>query len=255
MKSLLIKLADSIEANEKQSNPDAGASKESNGTEKDKEGKGKKKDWPPKKKDGEGSDKGKGEFPPKKDDGGGEDVAAEPKAEEVAPVENGAPADGAAIIGFFKDNPFPADADFHSFCEQNGMDTHAAESAAYALATLFVQFLTGGKSGGSGMTADDVDPDQLARGIEVEKEHVENDLIAQKISLDHLTENPSYYDYLDAMEAQAKQDMGGDQGGDGGEGESAGQGQSGPQRDPSSPGYDAGGNQGNAFDSMNQTQG
>lgn len=45
-----------------------------------------------------------------------------------------------------------------------------------------------------------IDQRQLKRGIKVEKEHTQNKRVAQKIALDHLKENPRYYDYLDKME-------------------------------------------------------
>lgn len=49
--------------------------------------------------------------------------------------------------------------------------------------------------------------EQLRKGIKVEREHTDNDLIAAKIAMDHLKENPRYYDYLTTMEDQMKKDM------------------------------------------------
>ena len=73
---------------------------------------------------------------------------------------------------------------------------------------------------GSGMPDEMFDQEQLAKGIEVEKEHVikftdkgnvkkfsDSDLRkAKEISKDHLTEIPSYYTRLENMEEQAKAD-------------------------------------------------
>ena len=52
--------------------------------------------------------------------------------------------------------------------------------------------LVGGR--GDKLSPEEVDPKELAVGIEVEKEHVgsRKDL-AQEIALDHLAENPHYY--------------------------------------------------------------
>lgn len=44
-------------------------------------------------------------------------------------------------------------------------------------------------------------PESIQKGIEVEKEHTNNEEIAKKIALDHLSEDPMYYDKLTKMEA------------------------------------------------------
>jgi len=46
--------------------------------------------------------------------------------------------------------------------------------------------------------------EQLIKGIKVEKEHTDNPEVARKIALDHLEENPFYYEYLDKMEEELK---------------------------------------------------
>jgi hypothetical protein len=72
----------------------------------------------------------------------------------------------------------------------------------------------------SGRPDSDFDPEQLAMGIEVEKEHVikftdkgnvrkfkDSDLDkAKEIAKDHLAEIPDYYSRLDAMEEGSKED-------------------------------------------------
>jgi len=52
------------------------------------------------------------------------------------------------------------------------------------------------------------DPEQLARGIEVEKEHTDNEDIAKAIAKAHLSEIPDYYTWLNKMEEEAKKAMG-----------------------------------------------
>jgi len=46
----------------------------------------------------------------------------------------------------------------------------------------------------------DFDPEQLARGTEVESEHSADPKVAQEIAMDHLSEDPKYYDKLAAVE-------------------------------------------------------
>lgn len=43
---------------------------------------------------------------------------------------------------------------------------------------------------------EEVDPEELRMGIEVEHEHTNDPKIAEKIALDHLAENPRYYSQL-----------------------------------------------------------
>jgi len=47
-------------------------------------------------------------------------------------------------------------------------------------------------------------PKQLAKGIKVEMEHTTDKSIAREIALDHLTEDPNYYDKLQKIEAAKK---------------------------------------------------
>jgi hypothetical protein len=46
----------------------------------------------------------------------------------------------------------------------------------------------------------DFDSDQLAKGINVELEHTDSKEIAKEIAMDHLTEDPKYYEMLDKCE-------------------------------------------------------
>jgi len=52
-------------------------------------------------------------------------------------------------------------------------------------------------------TEQDANPNELAMGIEVEKEHTADPTIAKKIALDHLAEHKKYYTYLKRMEDDA----------------------------------------------------
>jgi len=47
---------------------------------------------------------------------------------------------------------------------------------------------------------EDFDPEQLAIGIEIEKEHTDNEDIAKAIAKDHLSEMPDYYTKLKTIE-------------------------------------------------------
>jgi hypothetical protein len=91
------------------------------------------------------------------------------------------------IFGFFANNSNPKDADFHAWTDKKGFDTHEAETTVYKILSSLIN---GGKS------ADfkgDYDPVQLEIGIAVEKEHTDNLTLREKISKDHLAENPKYY--------------------------------------------------------------
>ena len=61
------------------------------------------------------------------------------------------------------------------------------------------------------VSEEDVDPDELARGIEVEKEHTDDEDVAKKIALDHLAEIPDYYTRLDKMEQDAEEELNNEQ--------------------------------------------
>ena len=68
----------------------------------------------------------------------------------------------------------------------------------------FVTLVKGGVAEKRGITENDIDPDQLKRGMEVEREHTDNPEEAKTIALDHLAEFANYYTALDEMEAKLK---------------------------------------------------
>ena len=49
----------------------------------------------------------------------------------------------------------------------------------------------------------DFDPAALTKGHKVEMEHTTDPLLAREIAMDHLTEDPNYYDKLEQMEKEA----------------------------------------------------
>jgi len=107
------------------------------------------------------------------------------------------------VADFLSASPNPSDDDFHEWAEGEGVDKHEAEAAAYRLATCFAEFLLGGKANEEGVTENDVDPDELSMGINVEKEHTPNVAVAKRIALDHLAEIDDYYTRLAEMEEEA----------------------------------------------------
>ena len=50
----------------------------------------------------------------------------------------------------------------------------------------------------------DYDAEKLKQGITVEKEHTDNEKIAEIIAKHHLAENPEYYTKLKKMESEFK---------------------------------------------------
>lgn len=110
----------------------------------------------------------------------------------------------AEVIQFLSENENPDDEQLHQWAESKGYDVPAVEQAIYRLATKFVQFADDGRASEKGVTFDDVDPEQLAMGVEVEKEHTPDEETARRIALDHLAELPDYYTRLKEMEAQGE---------------------------------------------------
>jgi len=102
-----------------------------------------------------------------------------------------------AIIKWFMKNPKPLDKEVHEFSDSLGINTHEFETYIYA---ILGNILTGGKSKGFTGKYDEA---QLQKGIKVESEHTDFPEIAEKISRDHLSEIPDYYDRLAKMEAEA----------------------------------------------------
>ena len=66
--------------------------------------------------------------------------------------------------------------------------------------SMFKKFWQGGLANSEGITISDVDQNELKMGVEVEKEHVEDETIATRIALDHFAEMDDYYTQLKKME-------------------------------------------------------
>jgi hypothetical protein len=56
---------------------------------------------------------------------------------------------------------------------------------------------------GKDLSEEDVDPEQLEMGIEIEMEHTKSREMSKLIALDHLYEDPNYYTKLKKMEASS----------------------------------------------------
>ena len=65
--------------------------------------------------------------------------------------------------------------------------------------------LTGGKA--DDVSSSEFDVDELASGIEIEKEHTDDEGLAEEIAKDHLKEIPDYYTRLQKMEDEAKAEL------------------------------------------------
>jgi hypothetical protein len=104
------------------------------------------------------------------------------------------------ILDFFREHPYPKDSAVHKFAEEDlKLEPDDLEEIIYSILS---SFFSEGKSK-SGVQVND---EQLAKGIKVEMEHTTNAEIAKKIALDHLAENPAYYDYLEEMEKEMKEE-------------------------------------------------
>ena len=112
---------------------------------------------------------------------------------------------GEKVTEFLKANPNPSDDDLHAWAEGEGLEVDEVEEEAYKLATKFVNFMSGGKAAEAGITEEDVDPEELKRGIAVEMEHTDDEGIARKVALDHISEFSDYYSALDEMEKKLKE--------------------------------------------------
>jgi hypothetical protein len=62
------------------------------------------------------------------------------------------------------------------------------------------EFWKAGRARASGVKAEDVEPEELDRGTEVELEHTTSRRLARRIALDHLAEYEEYYHGLEFVE-------------------------------------------------------
>ena len=103
------------------------------------------------------------------------------------------------VVFFLKVHPDPEDKMLHTWAEENGYDVHEVETEIYKLATKYVAFLTGGQANEIGLSEEDVDPDELEIGIDIESEHVDDEEMQKRMALDHLAENEFYYSLLQKL--------------------------------------------------------
>lgn len=115
------------------------------------------------------------------------------------------------IMNFFRENPNPSDSLVHQVAEKHIKagrikDVHEFEDAIYAALSSLVppegSLIPGGKT--DLPKPEDVDHEELAMGIEVEKEHTDREDIAEEIALAHLQELPNYYTLLKKMESEGE---------------------------------------------------
>ena len=100
------------------------------------------------------------------------------------------------ILKLFSQDKEITDDDVHALAERLQMSPHDLEEQIYG---ILRGLLKGGKSGGE---KNPVDEKELAMGIQVETEHTQDKDIAEKISRDHLAEDPKYYTKLKEMESK-----------------------------------------------------
>lgn len=116
------------------------------------------------------------------------------------------------VTAFLAKHPDPSDSAFHAWAEDEGLDVHKAESAAYKIASMAVKFLNDGRANKEKVTKKDVDAEELKIGMEIEAEHSPDEATRERIGLDHLAENPEsplgYYTMLVLMEKIIKNAVG-----------------------------------------------
>ena len=131
--------------------------------------------------------------------------------EQEPTITEGKKVPEAALTTFFRANPTPEDANIHELAEAYGTDPHTLEEQVYQL--LGEKLKTSAELSGEDIAAqlkahDRPDsafrPDQLAKGIEVEKEHSDSLPVRKAITKGHLVEFDNYYDPLAKMEDELK---------------------------------------------------
>lgn len=106
------------------------------------------------------------------------------------------------IIEFLIENPRPSDEE-HTWAKDNGYTPEEVEEFLYELIGSMMKKM----SKAYFAKDEDFDADQLKRGIEVEKEHTDNEFISKLIGKTHLLECPDFYTYSDRAEKQCKKDV------------------------------------------------
>jgi len=102
------------------------------------------------------------------------------------------------IIDFFSKQKEVEDAEVHKLADGLGLDPHKFEEKVYSLLT---SFWSKGRYNEKGSPS--VNISELEKGIKIEMEHTDNEMVAKRIALDHLAEIPDYYTRLIKMEKEA----------------------------------------------------
>lgn len=117
------------------------------------------------------------------------------------------------ITDFLKKNPKPKDTQIHALAKKLGVDPHKFEEQVYMILGDLLKKedkIPGGRA--DKLTSKDIADKhnvsveeiekQIAMGVKVEMEHVDDKELAKEISLDHLEEMPDYYTRLAKMEKE-----------------------------------------------------
>lgn len=96
------------------------------------------------------------------------------------------------LLLFFRENPSASRADFLALDKALSVSTEELENLEFELCKSLCSKLGRHVSHGK----EPFDDAQLAKGIEHEMEHTDDEYIARLIVLDHLAEMPDYYDKL-----------------------------------------------------------
>jgi hypothetical protein len=100
------------------------------------------------------------------------------------------------VMLFFRENPSAPRQDFLALDKALGITREELENLEFELCKSLCSKI--GKHVNHGN--EDVDQDELQKGIEHELEHTNDEYIARLIALDHLSEMPDYYTKLSAVD-------------------------------------------------------
>ena len=108
-----------------------------------------------------------------------------------------------ALLKAYKGKAVP-DEHMHTLAENMGVEVDDLESYVYGLASKYLskraeEVIPGGKA--EGKSPSDFNPKALAKGTKVEMEHTKDRALAREIAMDHLAEDPKYYDKLPLIES------------------------------------------------------
>lgn len=105
------------------------------------------------------------------------------------------------LVKFFMDNPHPTEDQLEELSDELNISLNEVEERMFRLLSSLLRTL--GKH--NDISDDQFDQEQLQKGIEIEKEHTDDPLVAKMIAKDHLSEIPDYYSRLHDMEQSATQ--------------------------------------------------